>query len=198
MAYSPRFAANIITAARRLHDNRTVAESSGDGTLRYSSDLLRQYQNMAIRDLVKDLYLQHGANVDSVIPELVSESGDITLTNNAGNMPADGWIILEASKNDYTLYYEKIDTNPLKVKNNRDPLIQPTASRPYFYQVGKTLQVLPVTPNLGPARIWYLQTPADTALDSVGEVALLPVWDGEIVNRMFAFGIADAKTSLAL
>ena len=54
MAYSTRFGANILTAAQRLHDNRTVAESSGDGASRYTSDLLRRYQNTAIKDIIRD------------------------------------------------------------------------------------------------------------------------------------------------
>jgi hypothetical protein len=197
MAYSTRFGANILTAAQRLHDNRTVAESSGDGASRYTSDLLRRYQNTAIKDIIRDLYTQYHEKVDQVIPEMVSESGDIALVAGLGTLQAGTWIVLEAAKSDYTLYYNKIDRNPMKIKTGRDPMLTPTAGHPVFYQIGLTIQVLPTT-VAGPAHTWALMVPPDTALDVAGEVALAAVWDSEIVKRMVDYGLQDAKTSIAV
>jgi hypothetical protein len=200
MAYSTRFGANIITAARRLHDNRTYAESNSgtyDVGMRYSSDILRQYQNMAIKDIIRDLYQKFLDKVDHVIPEMISESADITLTAGLGDLPTGTWIVLEAAKSDYSLYYTKIDANPLKVRASRDPLLTPSASKPVFYQIGLKIQVLP-TSVTGPAHTWSLMVPADTALDSAGEVQLATVWDGEIVRRMVDYGLQDAKSAVAI
>jgi hypothetical protein len=197
MAYSTRFGANILTAARRLHDNRSVAESSGDGDSRYTSDLLRRYQNTAIKDVIRDLYTQYHDKVDQVIPEMVSESGNIALVAGLGTLQDGTWIVLEAAKSDYSLYYTKIDRNPMKIKTARDPMLTPTALHPVFYQIGLTIQVLPTTVT-GPCHTWALMVPPDTLLDATGEVALASVWDSEIVKRMVDYGIQDAKTSIAV
>jgi len=197
MAYSTRFAANIITAARRLHDNRTVAEASGDGVLRYSSDLLRQYQNTAQKDIVRDLYQKYGDKVSSIIPEMVIESGNITLTTGLGTLPAGTWIVLETSSSDWATYYTKIDANPLKVRAGRDSLLTPSAGKPLFYQIGLTIQILP-TSVAGPVHTWSLTVPVDTAVDAAGEVALATVWDAEIVRRMVDYGLQDAKSAVAI
>lgn len=197
MAYATRFGANILTAARRLHDERSVAEAAGDSTHRYTSALLCKYQNQAIRDIIRELYLQYGNKLVTVLPEMIVESGDITLSSGLGNLPAECWVVLEAAKSDYSLYYTKIDQDVLKVKAARDPLLAPSGSKPAFYQIGLTIQVLP-TSVTGPARAFYVRQPADVATDGSTEVPLANVWDGEIVRRMVEFGLADAKSSIAL
>lgn len=197
MAYSPRFGANILHAARKLHDNRAVAEASGDGTLRYSSAILCQYQNLAIRDIIREQYLQHQEKLIKVMPEMVIESADITLSSGLGTLPTDCWVVLEAAKSDYSIYYTKIDQDVLKVKASRDPLLAPSSSKPAFYQIGLQIQVLP-TSVTGPARAFYVRQPADVATDAAGEVPLANVWDGEIVRRMVQYGLADAKSSIAV
>lgn len=197
MAYSTRFGANILTAARRLHDERTAAESTGDSEKRYTSDLLRQYENMSIRDIVRENYLQFGPKLRMVMPEMVLESTDITLTSGNGTLPLDCWIVLEAAKSDYSLYYTKIDQDVLKVRAVRDPLLAFSASKPAFYQIGLSMQVLPTTVT-GPARAFYVKTPVDVLLDATGEVPLANVWDGEIVRKMVEYGLADAKSSIAI
>lgn len=196
---SPRFDANIILAAKRLHDNRTAASSDpSESTFRYSQTLLTQYQNYAIRDMVKETYLKYGDKFDSVMPEMTSESGDIPITNGVGTVPTDCWIVLEASKSDYTLYSTKIVENNLKVKAGRDAMIQPTSTRPGFYQTGRTIVILPLTITGVNFRIWYIQQPADMVAGNTTEIPVSPMWDGEIVERMVAMGVADAKTSVAV
>ena len=198
MAYSPRFGANIITAARRLHDYRAVAESSGDGALRYTSDLLRQYQNMAIKDLIRETYVAARDQVDKILPEMVSESADITLSGGGvGTLPTGVWIVLEAAKSDYSIYYQKIDQNPLKVRANRDALMVPSATKPFWYQIGTTIQILP-TNVTGPIHVWALSVPPDTVLDTAGEIPISSAWDADIVRRMVEYGVQDAKSSIAI
>lgn len=197
MAYSTRFGANIMTAARRLHDARTAPESSADSTNRYTSDLLRQYQNTAIRDIIREQYLQFKNKLMQILPEMVFESADITLSSGLGTLPTDCWVVLEACKSDYSVYYTKIDQDVLKVKASRDVMLAPSASKPAFFQTGLSIQVLP-TSVTGPAHAFYVRQPADVALDSTGEVPIANVWDGEIVRRMVEYGLADAKSSIAI
>jgi hypothetical protein len=194
---SPRFDANIVTAAKRLHDNRATAHLADESAMRYTEALLVAYQNQAIRDTIRDTYLQHGDRFDRIMPEMSSESTDVTLTSGVGNVPTDCWIVLEAAKSDYSIYYTRIDVNPLKVKANRDALMLPSNSRPVFYQAGRTIVVLPTTVT-GPARLWYIQQPQDMTVANATDIPISPMWDGQIIERMVAFGLADAKSSVAI
>lgn len=199
MADVSRFDKNITTVGVRLHDNRVQADGdSGESTFRYSKTLLTKYENQAIRDTIRETYLKYGDKFDSVMPEMTSESTDITLATGVGTLPADCWIVLECAKNDYSWYAHRIKENNLKVKAGKDAMLPANVvTRPVFYQTGLTIVVLP-TSITGPARIWYIQQPQDLAIGAGTVIPISPMWDGEIVERMVAMGLADAKSSIAV
>jgi hypothetical protein len=193
-----RFDANIITAAIRLHDPRTTAHlDSNETTLRYSETALVKYQNVAIRDTIKDVYLNHTPDFDSIMPEMTSESADIAVNSGIIIVPSDCWIVLECAKSDYTWYARRIARNTMKVKAGRDALLIASASKPLFYQTGRTVVVLPLTITSVNARLWYIQQPSDMTAGNATDIPISPMWDGEIVERMVAMGTADAKSSIA-
>lgn len=199
---SPRFDRNCILIANRLHDPRTAV--SGDpleSSMRYPIALLVKYQNFAIRDVIRDLYKQYGPkNFDKIMPEMQSESGDITLASGLGDFSVsqpDCWIVLEVSKNDYSWYATRIDMDTLKVKAGRDPMLTPSLTHPVFYQLGTKIQVLP-TGITGPAHMWYIQQPVDMTVANSTDIPYSPAWDTEIIERAVAMGVSDAKSAIAL
>lgn len=193
-----RFDKNITTAAVRLHDNRVQAEGDpNESTLRYSKVILAKYENQAIRDTIKDAYLKYGDRFDLVMPEMTKESDNITLTSGVGTLPTDCWIVQECSKSDYSWYAQRLRLSPLKAKAGKDAMQPVSESKPRFYQTGTQIIVLPTTIT-GPAHIWYILQPQDLTPGGSTEISISPFWDGEIVERMIAMGIADAKSSIAI
>lgn len=196
---SPRFDANIVTAGNRLHDNRTLATADPlETTLRYSATLLTKYQNAAIRATIRDAYLRDPENFALVMPEMIGISGTIALTSGVGTLPTDCWVVLEVSKSDYTWYAWRIRDNRLKVLAGRDGMIQPTATKPAFYQTATTIVVLPTSITGVNAVISYVKLLADMTINNSTDIPISTYWDEEIVERMVAMGNADAKSSIAL
>jgi hypothetical protein len=181
---SPRFAANILKAALRLHDQRTDPTALGDDGMRYSSALLSSYQNQAIRDLIKDTYASIGDKIDGLMPEIVSEVNGVVLTNGNGPLPSNVWLVLEAGADDYSWYGWKIQSNPLKVKTSRDALVTPTLLKPAWYQKGRYIQFLPTT-RTGPVSVWAIENPADISLASTTDFNYVDIITGATLNGNF-------------
>lgn len=201
-----RFDSNILMAARRLHDERSDATSGGDGNLRFTSALLVKYENQAIRDITKEQYLKFLDNFRSVMPEMVKLSAAITPTYVASIgeavVPTDCWIALEVAKSDLSLYYNYFTKDPLKVQVGRDPFVVPTTTKPFWTQETKTdgtRIVKTFGPTAGDVKIYYVVQMTDmiAGAGQTVDIPLSPVWDGEIIERMVAFGLADSSHPLA-
>lgn len=196
-----RFDANIVSAARRLHDRRTAAHlDSLETSLRYSETLLVSYQNRAIRDVIKETYQTAGDAFSAIMPEMIKVSPATNVTNGVITNPADAWIIMEIAKSDYSWYATRITHNILKVLAGRDAMLAPTVSKPAFYQTSTQTLIIPLSITGVQAVISYIPQPSDMVAGSgqTSDIPISPVWDGEIVDRMVAMGTADAKSSLAL
>ena len=199
MADTSRFDKNITTAAVRLHDPRTMAVGDpAEASYRYSLALLSKYQNFAIRDTVREAYLKFGDGFEQVMPEMVNDYADVTITDGVGNLPLDAWIVLEVAKTDYSWYAWRVRENVLKVLCGRDAMLQPTLTKPAFYQTGLQIRLLPNTLSGLNVRLWYIRQPADITAGPAAVIPVSPMWDGEIVARMVQMGIADAKSSIAV
>jgi hypothetical protein len=197
---TPRFNANILTAAKRLHDRRTATSADPlESELRYSIALMTAYQNRAIKDIVQDVYLKYLDQMHLVMPEMLAVSAALTLTTGAVAAPTDCWIILECAKSDFTVYFHLLGTDArLLSLGGKHPHITPSATNPYFYQENvsgvRTLKTLGLT--TGDVKVFYVAVPADIAVDGASDIPLNPIWDGSIVNKMVEFGLRDAGSSI--
>jgi len=133
-----RFNANIIEAANRLQDARTDALASGDTNMRFTSAQLQRYQNRAVKDLVRDTFLQLGRKgFAELMPELVRESGVLTLASNEVALPSDAWHFLDlrgtgTSPNNQSFTFVD-DKDVSKIRAGRD-LISPSSTRPVVFE----------------------------------------------------------------
>ena len=94
-----QFNLNILSAARKLKDARTTADASSDTGKRYSSALLSDYQNRAVRDLLTETYAKLGADFGSAIPEYMKTSGALSLVSGSVAKPSDAWYTTDLSLN---------------------------------------------------------------------------------------------------
>jgi hypothetical protein len=139
-----RFNNVILAAARRLQDGRSSAGSDG---VRYTSALMAEYANRALREIGRGLWERYGEKVAEAAPELVKESGALTLSA-AGvvALPADVLAVLEVAEADYGLTLFRVpQSRILSVKAGKDGAIVPSVTRPVWWIEGTDLHVLPVT-----------------------------------------------------
>lgn len=156
-----KFNANIIEAARRLKSARTSAGPSEDSTKKYSSALLTQYENRAVRDLLKELYEALGdKGFGDVVPEYIATSPALTLASGIVAKPADAWHITDLLKSDRTVKFHKIPSLEVEnVRSGQDGLIVPSATRPVFWEEGPNIYTLGLTTGDVIAR--YVKTHQD-------------------------------------
>jgi hypothetical protein len=196
----PRFDANVIAAARRLHDKRTDATSSGDTGMRYTSALLAAYQNNAIRDIVRDTYKALGPGIKTAMPEMLSLKEGAQPSSGIVSISTTTWMVLEVQNSAKTVrpFQPLGNADFLTVRSGFHPIIKPSATVPYFTQIGQKLYLLGLTGSdvdIVAVRNHVDIVPGQSTGD---DIQLAPMWDSEIIERMAAFGLADAKSSIAV
>ena len=145
-----RFNANILAASRRLQQNRTQAGPAGDSGNRYTSARLSDYQNRAIRDLVRAGF-EKGADLFALrFPQMLKTS-DLIAVDGLSTLaiPSSVWLIVDA-----WLESKKLKRIPdhriADVRSGVDRLIVPSATEPAYYieNGGTYFLPAPATGNL--------------------------------------------------
>lgn len=196
-----RFNNHVLSVARRLNDPRTDASATGDTGAVYSSAILSYYVNQAMRDLVRDYFLKLGEQATAAIfPDLVKVSSALTLTTGSVAVPTDSWFITALRVSGGTKEFRKIhdvrDIN--RAITGEHAFIKPTAAKPYFYELGGTINTLGIT--TGNVLAHYMTVPPDvTVVTGAGgtDMILNSIWDGEIVDRAVAKAVQDSKHAIA-
>ena len=143
-----RFNNNILEAARRLKDKRTMPDASDDTGKRYTSAILSIYENRAVRDIVKENFKQLGPKFGTILPEFVKTSDAFVIpTSGLITKAADQWFFLELATSDGLVRFSRIEEDVLKVSGGLDKLVTPTYARPMFYEEGLFAKVRPPTSN---------------------------------------------------
>lgn len=184
---SPRFDAAIVAVSRRMNDASNT---------RWSETLVAGFLNEAIRDIYKETYMKFGSDIYYQMPDICKLSGDTTVTAGTFVMAADQWIVLEIKPKTGALYYRRITHNLLKVIQGLDGIIQPSSSKPYFYQLGRSIFTLGVTSDT--VHVLYVQQPADMTKAFATDIPLSPNFDGEIIQRATAKALAEMKSAVAV
>lgn len=156
---TPRFNANILTAAARLQDRRTDPTSAGDAGMTFISSRLAGYQNEAIRDMVLEMYKSLGSKIVDVIPELVKESSVLTLVGGEVAKPSDAWMFLDLRTDDELIVFTKLTKEIGRVKAGKT-ILNPDDD-PVFWESDGKLFVLPVDYAGAEVLGYYVVTPED-------------------------------------
>lgn len=119
----------VTDAARVLKSARVLAT---DDVEPYSSALLQGYANRAIRDFIRDKFIETGEMFGELLPEYVKKSGGITLAGGLAVMPNDVMYALDlwSSSNKYAKI-SKEDVADIESGNNK--LLVPSATRAYWW-----------------------------------------------------------------
>lgn len=160
-----RFNTNIVTAARRLQNQRTTAAATGDDGGRYSSALLSDYQNRGIRNLLQELYAKLGMGFGDAIPEMMRNSNIIPMTAGRFTKPLDAYHVMELVRSDYsTKFYKLPDDRIEQVKAGRAPDITPTVNRPVFWEQGDIIYTLPASVSAWSVIARYIRVHQDISV----------------------------------
>ena len=137
MAATPRFNANLLAAARRLQDERALATDNG---LRYSSELLSFYQNASIRDIIREMWVQHGVGVVRSLPEMINRVGPLAIDGDGmGSVPSGSYQIISLITDETTpVPVQRVFRDLSRLDAGLDSL-QGTAENPIFIQVERTI-----------------------------------------------------------
>ena len=160
MSYTPRFNTNILAVARRVQDARTDATANGK---RYSSALLAFYQNTAIRDLIKEVYVTAKGAFHLIMPEIVKLSSWLPVitqtTHGTADMPVEAWLFLDLADNaSPARTYPQLTQNVARALSALDPAID--ATHPAYSQAGRKLLTFGVVSSIS-VRGRYIQQIAD-------------------------------------
>lgn len=159
-----KFNNNILLAARRLKDRRTDASVNGDTGQRYSSALLTNYQNKAIKELLREKFAEIGAaEFMRAFPELVKTSGVLTLTAGVVAKPSDAFLVIDLDSSDYAVHFDVLEQSEVqRVRSGADPLKAPSATLPVFWDENGSINTLGLTTGSVVAR--YIVKPDDLAV----------------------------------
>lgn len=160
-----RFNSLILESARRLKDERTDPSSGGDTGRKYNSALLTQYANRAIRDFLVETYKQIGEDLFvGLFPELVRESGALSLTSGVVAKPTDAWFVFDLIKSDDTVRFEKIPQEKIfSIRAGKAGLYNASATHPKFFEEEGNIKTLGVT--TGDVKARYIKTHQDIAVN---------------------------------
>jgi hypothetical protein len=153
----------LRAVARRLKAERTLATDDAGA---YTSVLLTEYVNRAIKDLLIDKYLQLGDDrFRTLFPEYVKTSGALTLSGGVVAKPNDAFVITNLSTSG-GIEFKKLKQSQVEdVRRGTEMIIVPSASRPVFWEEAGNIYTLGVTSGDVVAR--YIQTPADITPSTV-------------------------------
>lgn len=135
---------NILRAAKILKEARTLATDDGD---RYSSAMLADYQNRAVRSLITEMVESLGVPMFAdKFPEYIATSGVLTLVSGLVALPSDCYRVIDVAVDDYSTYFDALDqADVVSVKTGRDGLVVPVFAEPVHYQEGSRLYTLGIT-----------------------------------------------------
>jgi hypothetical protein len=193
---NPRFQANIIIASRRLQDGRTIETISEDTGKRWTLAELEDYQNRAIRNLIRDTFNELGEAFGSKLPELVATAGSTAIVGGSFARPAGAFRVISARTATGSTLLRMLppNENPDKVRTGKS-VIHPGLTNPYFYEEGDKVFVLPSSfaVNVFPRYIqaWVSMVLSDDPDDP--DLPFSEVWDGEIVDRMVQLAQVDSS-----
>lgn len=163
---STRFNNNILVAARRLQQNRSVAGPGGDTGNRYTSARLSDYQNRAIRDLIKAKYDAAPEVFPLRYPQMMKTSDPFTinaLTRIA--IPSDVWLVTELWLG--SLKFKKVPDHRIgDVLSGVDRLIVPSVNEPAFFTENGYMYFLPDTGLTGEVKYRFVKEHADIAVNT--------------------------------
>jgi len=155
------FNLNILAAARKRLDKRSSAGPGDDTGHVYSSGLWSEYQNRAVRDILKLLYDSVGEkDFGNIIPEYMVTSGSLSLVGGVFAKPADCWHVVDLVKSDLSVKFHKLKSSEVEdVRAGQNGVIVPTATRPVFWEEGPNIYTLGLTSATVIAR--YIKTHQD-------------------------------------
>lgn len=196
--FSTRFNENILRASRKLQERRTVATAAGDVSgSRYTSALLQDYQNHAIRRLLLERMSALGVErFAAAIPEYVSTTPELTLTGESTPIPADCWLV-ESVWSAGKRFYRVPEASIARVKAGADPLIVPSADESYFFQEGGLIHFLPA---LASAKVFvrYVRAHVDLVVtESPSDLGFVNIAPGTYTaaTKVFTVTLNHALTS---
>lgn len=184
----------ILAAARLLKTPRTDPTADVNP---YTSALLTEYANRAIRDLLLDNFIKLGIDAFSeAFPEYMKTTGAaLVLTSGKTSKPTDAFQVVNLYNTVNFLRLEQKDV--VEVKLGVHPIIIPSAVMPVFYQEGEDIYTLGLTTGSVYAR--YIEVPADaTPVTGTGgtDIKLNNYWHSEVISRIVNMGLADAKKAV--
>ncbi len=141
-----RFNSIIVAAARSLQAERTTAGPSGDSAANgFTSAVLSDYANRAVRDFIRDTFAQLKENFGNLIPEYVKRA-TLTLVAGVAALPSSAWLVLDVQTSDHATKFTKLESKEVDdVMAGQDGMMDPSASQPVFWQEGLNLYTLGVT-----------------------------------------------------
>jgi len=154
----------ILAIARRLKDARISADPSDDAGKRFSSKLLTEYLNKAIRDFLVDKFITFGEKgFMEMFPEYVKTGTSITLTNGVVPKPYDAFTVVDLRQGN--IKFRKIRQDAVNdVILGIDPLIIPSSNSPVFYEENGNIYTLGITSGSVIPR--YIKTHTDLVVST--------------------------------
>jgi hypothetical protein len=136
----------IVNVARKLKDLRATAGADSDTGRRYTSAVLTNYLNRAIRDLIRSVYDADRTGFGAMLPEYVGTTTTFTISGLVAKQP-EQWHFLELTTSDGLISFYPLLSDVMKVIGLQDRLIRPSYSRPVFWEEAGCLFVYPTTKN---------------------------------------------------
>ena len=202
----------ILVAARRLKDARTSAGSSSDTGAVYTSAILSDYCDRAVREFLKEKLLTLGKEEFArQFPEYIKTSTTLTLAAGSVAKPSDCWFVLDLHKTDLSVKFEPLEPDEVgSVLTSDAGLDNASATHPKFYEEGSNIKTLGVTTGDVYAR--YIRTQPDitiltaaagngtiyttsanliwTAATNLLTIAAISILDSDDINRLIMFRTA--------
>ena len=137
----------ILATARKLKDARTNPSSVGDTGRVYSSAVLTDYANRAVRDFLRDALKSLGPKLFAeTFPEYIKTSSTLTLAAGSVAKPTDALFVIGLMKSDLTLNFEPVKAEELaSVLTGAAGLLNASATQPLFYDEAGNIKTLGVT-----------------------------------------------------
>lgn len=184
-----RFSNNILKAARKLQDPRTLVTDNGS---RFTSAVMVDYENRAIMEFLRDKYKELGVEFAKTIPEYVKTSSPIPISSGKITRPTDCWVLLDVLASDNSKEYDSIgDRKVSDVLTGRDGLFLPDSSNPLFYEEGNYIYILPSTVT-GNIILRYIKKHTDIVISSGAS------GDGNYSPLIGSFTLADKSITITM
>jgi hypothetical protein len=137
----------IRAAARKLKDERTSPASSDDTGHVYSSALLTEYANRAVRDFLRDSFKALGKDrFAELFPEYIKQSGVLTLASGLAAKPSDAFLVIDLFVSDLSLKFDPLgESKVAQVQVSDAGLDNASATHPKFWDEDGSIKTLGVT-----------------------------------------------------